>query len=88
MDRKQKLSIGEAVLSTRICRMSLGVVCSLVYNPDRHQGQPTYRDPHDKKTKVRRQVDWMIKAVFSPMKGDVFFELTQTHREPPSAAML
>jgi len=61
----QKLQGGKAVLASRICRQSLGIICKMLYNPNVHLGQTTIKDPIDGKRYVDRQIDWLIKAVLA-----------------------
>ena len=62
-DRLQKWDAGRPILTTRICRMSLGIVCDRPYNARLHLGQPTYKDPADGLIYVRKQIAWLVKAV-------------------------
>jgi hypothetical protein len=65
-DRLQKWDAGRPVLTTRICRMSLGIVCDMRYNAKLHLGQPTYKDPADGNIYVQKQIAWLVKAVRLP----------------------
>jgi hypothetical protein len=43
--------------------MSLGVICSQVYDPSKHRGQEIHTDAVDGKKYVRQRIQWFIKQV-------------------------
>jgi hypothetical protein len=62
-DRMRRLKMNKSVLSTRICRQSLGVLCWQVYNPLKpaHQRAKLETDPCDRKTYATNQVAWFVR---------------------------
>lgn len=60
-DRLQKLDRGKAVLSNRVCRTSLDIVCDQTNDPKMHQNQELWTDPTDGVIDARNQIHWFLK---------------------------
>ena len=61
MDRVQALKEGVGVYTGKCSRVSYGVLCRRPYDKALHRGEPTEKDPLDKKLWVKEQIDWLIK---------------------------
>lgn len=55
---------GPGILTERISRFSLGIICDALYNPLYHVNQELYQDPTDGKRYAKNQITWFIR------KGD------------------
>lgn len=64
-DRLRRLKAGKAVLNSRCCRASYGMLCKEVYNKDNplHAGRPTTKDPMNGKSYVVGSIAWFVKKV-------------------------
>lgn len=64
LDRQQRAETGNTILSTRIARMSYGVVVQELYNPEVHFDEDVRQDPFQPKEKwAINQIQWLIRKV-------------------------
>ena len=62
-DRLNKQKTGKSVITERISRISIGVVCDMKYDANIHVGQPVYIDNVDRQKYAQGQISWMIQKV-------------------------
>lgn len=80
-------TLGPGILTERISRFSLGVVCDALYNPLYHVNQELYQDPTDGQRYARNQITWFIRKgdrVSDKLIAHSFFRTLKKHepREP------
>ncbi|KAL5358279.1 hypothetical protein BJX96DRAFT_173296 [Aspergillus floccosus] len=60
LDRIQQLKRGVVVFGSRCSPVSYGIVCDLLYDPEKHIGEPVRRDPRDNNLYAVDQIQWLI----------------------------
>lgn len=75
LERIQQLRQGVVTFGSRCSPVSYGIMCDLLYDAERHIGEPVRRDPRDNKLYAVDQIQWFIIQVGTPLSLDhpVFF---------------
>ncbi|KAL4898880.1 hypothetical protein BDW74DRAFT_126341 [Aspergillus multicolor] len=60
LDRMQQLKKGVVMFGSRCSPVSYGIICDLIYDPEKHLGEPVRRDPRDDNLYAIDQVEWLI----------------------------
>lgn len=65
LDRIQQLKRGVVMFGSRRSPVSYGIICDLIYDPEKHIGEPVRRDPRDNNLYAIDQIEWLIIQVSS-----------------------
>ncbi|KAL4757094.1 Hsp70 family protein [Aspergillus foveolatus] len=60
LDRIQQLKRGVVMFGSRRSPVSYGIICDLIYDPEKHIGEPVRRDPRDNNLYAIDQIEWLI----------------------------
>ncbi|KAL4914331.1 hypothetical protein BDW62DRAFT_145246 [Aspergillus aurantiobrunneus] len=60
LDRIQQLRQGVVMFGSRCSPVSYGIVCDIIYDPEKHLGERVRRDPRDDNLYAVDQVEWLI----------------------------
>ncbi|KAL2855677.1 hypothetical protein BJX68DRAFT_264031 [Aspergillus pseudodeflectus] len=60
LDRIQQLKQGVVMFGSRCSPISYGIVCDLIYDADKHLGEPVRRDPRDNRLYAVDQIEWIV----------------------------
>ncbi|KAL4881276.1 hypothetical protein BJY04DRAFT_189497 [Aspergillus karnatakaensis] len=60
LDRIQQLKRGVVMFGSRCSPVSYGIICDLIYDPEKHLGEPVRKDPRDNNLYAIDQVEWLI----------------------------
>ncbi|KAF9882737.1 hypothetical protein FE257_005328 [Aspergillus nanangensis] len=60
LDRIQQLKRGVVMFGSRCSPVSYGIICDLLYDPEKHIGEPVRRDPRDSNIYAIDQIQWLI----------------------------
>ncbi|KKK14585.1 hypothetical protein ARAM_005798 [Aspergillus rambellii] len=60
MNRIQQLKQGATVFDHLYSPVSYGVICDWVYDPKKHNGEPTRYDERNSRTYAVNQIDWLV----------------------------
>lgn len=63
LDRIQQLKRGVVMFGSRCSPVSYGIVCDLLYDPEKHIGEPVRRDPRDNNLYAVDQIQWLVVQV-------------------------
>jgi hypothetical protein len=54
------------MFGSRCSPISYGIVCDLIYDADKHLGEPVRRDPRDNRLYAVDQIEWIVLQVHTP----------------------
>ncbi|KAL3442444.1 hypothetical protein BJX65DRAFT_286814 [Aspergillus insuetus] len=60
LDRIQQLKRGVVMFGSRCSPVSYGIICDLIYDPEKHLGEPVRKDPRDNILYAVDQIEWLI----------------------------
>ncbi|KAL2847805.1 hypothetical protein BJY01DRAFT_234186 [Aspergillus pseudoustus] len=60
LDRIQQLKRGVVMFGSRCSPISYGIVCDLIYDADKHLGEPVRQDPRDNRLYAIDQIEWIV----------------------------
>jgi hypothetical protein len=63
LDRIQQLKRGVVMFGSRCSPISYGIVCDLIYDADKHMGEPVRQDPRDNRLYAVDQIEWIVLQV-------------------------